>query len=260
VAWLMLRRSPMRRMVSWIGGLVLLGSGTVIAYEVIYRAHALAMLVLFGLHFGLLFAMLARTAYAFFNEKHEGSFETLISTPLANEDIFKGFARFLHLRYLRLLAVITLYDIVLAALLARGVSSQLAPFPLAMAIILWVSFAGVRWLGVYRALMLKTPIFAVFATFIRLSLFPLILSVLFLFAPRTDYLKVCVFWVGATGFLALFFGSDARRVLMERGRELLLRPVTDKPPHIESEWSFINWEGIQYVPSEPVLAQAGGSS
>jgi hypothetical protein len=45
----------------------------------------------------------------------------------------------------------------------------------------------------------------------------------------------------STGFLTLFFANDARRIVLERGRELLLRPSSEKPPTIETEWSFINW-------------------
>lgn len=257
ITWLMLRRWPARGFSHWVGGLSLLVAGAVAAYELATGAGLVGMLVLVLVHFGILFGMLAHTAYAFFNEKHEGSFEALISTPLVNEDLFEGFARFLRLRYVRLLAVITAYDVILALFLARSALPTVAPFPAAMAMILWISFSGIRWLGVYRSLMMKMPLLAVLATFVRLSLGPLIFSVLFLFAPRTDYFKVCVFWVGATGFLALFFGSEARRVLLERGRELLLRPATDKAPHIESEWSFINWDGVRYVPPEPVLAGAG---
>jgi hypothetical protein len=256
IAWLMLRRWPARGFIHWVATLSLVVAGVLAAYEVAAGGYLVALIVLVLVHFAILFAMLAHTAYAFFNEKHEGSFEALISTPLVNEDLFSGFARFLRLRYLRLLAAVTVYDAVLSLTLARGASRQLAPFPAAMALIVWISFFGIRWLGVYRSLMMKFPLLAVTATFVRLSLGPLIFSVLFLFAPRTDFFKVCVFWVGATGFLAVFFGSEARRILLERGRELLLRPASDKAPHIESQWSFINWDGVQYVSPDAVLTAA----
>jgi len=42
--------------------------------------------------------------------------------------------------------------------------------------------------------------------------------------------------------LAFFFESDAKSALTEHGRELLLRPYSEKPPHIENSWSFIDWE------------------
>jgi hypothetical protein len=200
--------------------------------------------MLLAWHISILFGILARTAYAFFNEQHDGSFELFVSTPLVNEDIFTGFARFLHTRYRYLLIALTVYDCTLSAMLISGRWPRLAAFPVAMALFMWISFAAIRWLGVYRALMMNTPLLSVFTTFARLALFPMILSILFVFAPRTDYFKVCVFWVGSTAFLAAFFGFDARRVLIERGRELLLRPASEKPPHIESEWSFINWEKI----------------
>jgi hypothetical protein len=245
VAWMMLRRSQARTRVrpfallgalavaAWLASRFALGSNPVIL-----------LWALFACHLAVLFGILARIAYAFFNEQHDGSFELFVSTPLVNEDIFAGFAGFLQTRYRALLIALTIYDCVLSALLASARLPRLAPFPITMAVIVWIVFAAVRWLGVYRALMMNTPLLSVFATFARLALFPMILAFLFLFAPRTDYFKVCVFWIGSTAFLGAFFGSDARRVLIERGRELLLRPASEKPAHIESEWSFINWQAI----------------
>ena len=55
-------------------------------------------------------------------------------------------------------------------------------------------------------------------------------------------MKVVLFWILSTGFTSVFFASDAKSALFRHGRELLLRPVAEKPPHIENEWSFINWD------------------
>jgi hypothetical protein len=40
----------------------------------------------------------------------------------------------------------------------------------------------------------------------------------------------------------MFFSADAKAALATHGRTLLLRPYTEKAPHIENEWSFIDWE------------------
>jgi hypothetical protein len=87
-----------------------------------------------------------------------------MSAPLTNDDIFLGFARFLNLHSVRLLVLLTGYDIFLTGFLWLKALPQLAPFPLTMAVVLWISFYGVRWLGVYRALMVKTPLFSTLAT------------------------------------------------------------------------------------------------
>jgi hypothetical protein len=250
VAWMMLRRGQTRTRVRAIGfccgGIV----AAWLAAQIARGSNPTTVLcMLLACHMAVLFGILSRTAYAFFNEQRDGSFELFICTPLVNEDIFRGFARFLLARYRPVLIALTVYDCVLCAMLASGRWPRLSSFPIAMALIVWITFGAIRWLGVYRALMMNKPLFSAFATFTRVALFPLILSIFFLFAPRTNYLKVCVFWVGATGFLAAFFAADARRVLIERGRELLLRPASEKPPHIESEWSFINWENPETEPT-----------
>jgi hypothetical protein len=103
--------------------------------------------------------------------------------------------------------------------------------------------------------MMNHPSLAMLATYARLSLVPVVLSLLFLSVPKTDFMKVAAFYVISSGFLAMFFSMDAKTALNEHGRMLLLRPATESPPHIESEWSFIDWEGegvVKVAKREPV--------
>jgi hypothetical protein len=137
---------------------------------------------------------------------------------------------------------IVVIDVLYAGLLAIAGAGPIAVLPLGMAVAQCIVLAGVGWLGVYRSLMMNHPSLATLATFARLSLVPVVLSLLFLSVPGTDFVKVTAFYVISSGFLAMFFSMDAKTALAGHGRTLLLRPATEKPPHIESEWSFIDWE------------------
>ena len=90
--------------------------------------------------------------------------------------------------------------------------------------------------------MMKHPSLAMLATFARLSFVPMLFGLLFLNMPRTDPGKVAMFYAISSLMLAFFFASDAKSALTEHGRTLLLRPYSEKPPHIENSWSFIDWD------------------
>ena len=52
---------------------------------------------------------------------------------------------------------------------------------------------------------------------------------------------------------------DAKQALIKHGRTLLLRPENEKAPHIENEWTFIDWQADENtdsgrIPSE-ILAK-----
>lgn len=114
-------------------------------------------------------------------------------------------------------------------------------WPIALGMVLWITLAGLGWLGVYRSLMMNHPSLAMMATFTRLSLVPILFSILFLMVPQTNSMKVAAFYILSSAVLAMFFSVGAKSALAVHGRTLLLRPQTEKPPHIEGEWSFIDW-------------------
>jgi ABC-type transport system involved in cytochrome c biogenesis permease component len=243
ITWLMLRR----RDAGWKGRwAAILGLSATFAWLLKRRfmGSNSTIEILFFVHIACLVVVFARTAYGFYTDRHDGSLELLLGTPLSNQEIFAGFSRFLFEQSALLLCLVSLVDLLLGALLWAGGVRGRAAFPIAFSLGLWFTFLGARWLGVYRSLMTNHPFLSVLGTFGRLLFVPIVLSLLFLAAPRTNLIKVASFWVLACGFLALCFGVNARRVLLERGRELLLRPHDEKPPHIESEWSFIDWSEV----------------
>jgi ABC-type transport system involved in cytochrome c biogenesis permease component len=263
VTWMMLRRRQLGLAMRYGLAVTLILAGILIGSWLAVPARRIAGLIaLFLLHMGCLLSLLAGTAYSFYNDRQEGTLELLLGTPLSNEQIIEGFAHFLRKQSAIFLGLLSIVDCLLSVVLWTKNEHELAVFPIAMAATVWISFYGVQWVGIYRSLMMNHPSISMIATFSRLCFFPLVTSALFLWAPRTNYLKVAVYWIVSSGFLALLFGNDARRVLIERGRTLLLRPYSEKPPHIESDWSFINWDEVlqENTPEFPALREISSRS
>src|SRR5688572_6525942 len=243
VAWMMLRRQAGSG-VRWTIGFVFL-AGTLLAGIPLAGTTAGATQVLWGLfalHLGYQFILIARTAYSFYGDKQNGSLELMLGSRLKNEEIFDGFNRYLIRKSAPFVCFLTAIDMAYAGIMKLALGGKLAALPLALAFGTWITLLGLGWLGVYRSLMMKHPSLAMLATFARLSFVPMLFGLLFLNLPRTDPEKVAVFYLFSTLMLAFFFGSDAKSALTEHGRELLLRPYSEKPPHIENSWSFIDWE------------------
>jgi hypothetical protein len=245
IAWLMLHRHRFKGPGLWLGAAALLLIYISLAPQFGAAANRPRnLLILFLVHLGYQVVVLTRTAYSFYSDRRDGSLELLLGTRLSTAELISGFKRYLYAQSGVTLLFFTVLDLFYAASLAAAGATALVPFPLGMAATLWAAFFGIASLGIYRSLMMNHPSLSMLATFVRLSSFPLVLTALFLWVPQTDFVKVVAFWIIASLFLAAFFGSDARRSLEQHGRTLLLRPHDEKPPHIENEWSFINWDEI----------------
>jgi hypothetical protein len=213
-------------------------------------ANRISLWGLFLFHFAFQVILMTRAAYAFYGDRQNGSLELLLGSPLSNEEIFEGFNLFLLRQSVPMLIVISALDGLYALRMWINGLPGMAAMGLAHALTLWMALFGLGWLGVYRSLMMNHPSLAMLATYARLSLVPVLLSLIFMEAPNGDLRKVAVFYVMAAGFLAAFFSMDARTALGIHGRTLLLRPYSEKPPEIESQWSFIDWEEARSAPTE----------
>ena len=243
VAWMMLRRQPFNGALRILGFTLFALVALISAPIATTAAGARQMLwLLFAIHLIYQFVLIARTAYSFYIDRQNGALELLLGTRLDNEEIFAGFNRFLLRKSAPFITLLTVLDILFACVLGESVSGPLAALPIGLASGLWITLLGLGWLGVYRSLMMRHPSLAMLATFARLSFVPAIFSLLFLNIPRTDHVKVAIFYVVSSAFLAIFFSLDAKGALAIHGRTLLLRPYSEKPPHIENEWTFIDWE------------------
>ncbi|MGZ8939178.1 MAG: ABC transporter permease [Limisphaerales bacterium] len=243
VAWMMLRRQT-GSFTLRAAGFCVAGFAALLCTPVATTAPGAkqALWVLFAVHICYQFALIARTAYSFYTDRQNGGLELLLGSRLENEEIFAGFNRFLFWKSAPLVSFLTAVDAVYAGVIWTSLETPMAVLPLGLAIGIWITLFGLGWLGVYRSLMMKHPSLAMLATFSRLSFVPVVLSLLFLLVPQSDPMKVAVFYVFTSGFLAVFFSVDAKAALAEHGRTLLLRPYSEKPPHIENVWSFIDWE------------------
>jgi ABC-type transport system involved in multi-copper enzyme maturation permease subunit len=251
VAWMMLRRRNPHRAWTWLAAGLCVAGLSLVAPSLTTIANAgLYLWLLFAFHLGYQAVLLTRTAYAFYTDQHNGALELILGSPLSNQEIFEGFNRFLLRRSAPLLTIITMADVFYALLMWLNGHGPLAALAIALALTLWITVFGLGWLGVYRSLMMNHPSLAMLATYARLSFVPVVLSLIFLNAPRSDLVKVAVFYVLSAGFLALFFSMDAKSALHQYGRTLLLRPHSEKPPHIENEWSFIDWEESHEEPGD----------
>lgn len=242
VTWMMSRRQRGNRSARAWGFLAIGVAGLVCASSAAKSGGeipALAKLVL--IHLGYAFLLIARTSYSFYADRQTGALELMLGSRLKNEEIFEGINRFVFARCAPAMALLTVIDIFCAAALWRSAGSGWAVWPIALGVVLWITLAGLGWLGVYRSLMMKNPSMAMMATFTRLSLVPILFSILFLMVPQTNSMKVAAFYILSSAVLAMFFSIDAKNALVVHGRTLLLRPQTEKPPHIEGEWSFIDW-------------------
>jgi hypothetical protein len=255
VNWVLLRRRARDRRVAWVALAIPAVVSILLTPWMSLHAYWLVnLLLLLAAHLAWQAVILARTAYSFYMDRQDGSLELLLGTRLSVPEVFTGFRRFLFNQTKHVLILLTALDMIYAVAVWSVGAVGLTAFPLAMAANLWITVLGLGSTGVYRSLMSNHPAFAMLGAFARLSFFPLLISVLFLFVPQTNPVQVAIFWVMATGFTALFFGVDASDALKKHGRELLLRPFGEAPPHIENEWSFIDWSDLS--DPRPVLASA----
>ncbi len=256
IVWLMLRRRETSKRLDLIA---------MTAFALIFallttwtfdpKRKYLFLALLFAPHLGYQLLALARTAYSFYLDRQDGSLELLLGTRISVEEVFGGFYSYLLRHSGRVLWLLTAIDLVSCASFIVARDMAFAALPFAMGATLWSTVVGLGWLGVYRSLMTNHPLHAMTATFFRLSFFPLLVTGIFLLSPRADLAQIMVFWIISTAFIALFFAMDARSALLKHGRSLLMRPYSEKPPHIESELSFINWDDAAPSPSPSPVVQ-----
>ena len=263
VAWLMAPRIRITPLPWVAGGMIVLTAAIVLIAGNNSARWLFAALVMIFVCFQA--ALVVRSVYAFYQDRQDGSLELLLGTRITMEELLEGFHEAMVQRARPLLLLLTVCCGGVAVLLLREGNLEAALIPGAMAITLWISFISFAWVGLFRSLMSNHPVFAMAQTFVRLILPPLGVVVFVLLSSRPSMVMVLGAWVVATFFLGTFFASDAKKALQKYGRELLLRPHSDRPPEIESEWSFINWDEdhithpVRRGEPEWRLAEANGS-
>jgi hypothetical protein len=242
LAWLWASRLVRPRTRLFIGALFLALMLIGVAVFRVFPFFEAALALLFALQLGYQLVTLTRVAYAFQQDRQEGALELLLGTPLEIEHVFNAFRTALLHSSRPALLTLTALNLTAAAILFFVRPPAYALLPLAMTAALWITFLCSGWVTLFHSLMSDYPVRAILSGFVKVTIVPGALAAFFLLAPKPDIPKILVLWVFATLFVGAFFSLDARAALLKHGRELLLRPFAEKPPHIENEWSCMNWE------------------
>lgn len=195
-----------------------------------------------GGHLLLKVVLLTKSAHQLFTDRQDGNLELLLATPLGTEEIFAGFQSALRRQFALPLVMIILLDAGTAVffIYLRWNAGFVAA---ACGALLWFEFVGIIWTGVWRILMGNHAALGIVSSALRAILIPAAVGafalVVFHSSPPMDK---AFMWVIANVATLLWLFIHARSALLKHGRTLLLRPYGEAPPHIESDWSAMNWE------------------
>lgn len=242
LAWLWASRLLRRRARLFIAALLLALMLIGVAVFRVFPVFEAALALLLAVQLGYQLVTLTRVAYAFQQDRQEGALELILGTPLEIEHVFNAFRTALLHSSRPALLTLTAVNLAAAAVLFFVRPPAYALLPLAMTAALWITFLCSGWVTLFHSLMSDYPVRAILSGFFKVTIVPCALAAFFLLAPKPDVPKILVLWVFATLFAGAFFSLDARAALLKHGRELLLRPFKEKPPHIENEWSCMNWD------------------
>jgi hypothetical protein len=99
------------------------------------------------------------------------------------------------------------------------------------------------WVGLWQGLVSRHPALATLATVGRIIALPWILfgaaAVVFVQSTPTE---LAFLWLIIGRIAAAICLSHAKNGLLQHFRLVALRPFGGKSPHIESQWSAMNWE------------------
>jgi hypothetical protein len=181
--------------------------------------------------------------HAFTPDRQSGALESLLGTKVDVPEItagtFSGFRR--HGR--AALWILGIQGVLLTLRLLLHGSGMSALVVLALtAAIPWDAYCLV-WVGLFQGLVARSPAVAFLTTLFRMVLLPwfwfLMATQLFWQSSR---LELVVLWLLIVAVNQLIFMANAKASLLRHFRVLALKPFAEKKPHIESEWSAMNWE------------------
>lgn len=246
IAWLAKRRQSSARLV-WAMPVLVVG---LIASRAINpfgnTPSQIGFLFWFAMHLIFLFWLASDAAHAFAGDRRSGALELLLGTPLHVREIASGMFEAFRTRFLLPALVVCLLDLFSAVrLLALGEAA--AAFAIAAgAAMFLLSCYSACWIGLWRGLISLQSAIATLGTVGRVLIVPWFFSgmVAGLF-PKSSPAELMLVWSLFSVFSNLIFVRGARRNLEEHFRVMALRPYGEKPPHIESEWSAMNWEEAQ---------------
>lgn len=245
IAWLAERRRNQARLI-WI--LPLAAAALWIGREVNplgNTGNQISFVVWFVIHLIFQFWLAGDAAHAFASDRRSGALELLLGTPLQVREIAAGIEQTFKRRFLWPTLALSLVDALLAfRLLASG--QGVAALMIGGGTAMFLFYCGcVCRVGLWRGLVSMHSAIATLGTVWRILFLPWVLAgmVGILFA-QSDAAELTIAWSILTVVNNLVFVRGAKQNLEEHFRVMALRPYGEKPPHLESEWSAIDWESI----------------
>ena len=243
IAWLAGRRRA-NALLIWI--LPAAAAGVLAGYDLNPLGNTrsrIGFLLWFALHLIFKVWLAGDAAHAFATDRRSGALELLLGTSLRIGEIAGGMLQAFRRRFLWPALAFFFLDVDLGLrFIVSGDGVAALMIGLGAALFLFDCYC-VCWVGLWRGLVSLHSAVATGGSVWRTLLLPWLMggmvAVLF---PRSSPLELTIVWAVLNAVNGGVFLRGAKRYLHEHFRVMALRPYGEKAPHIESEWSPINWD------------------
>jgi hypothetical protein len=198
---------------------------------------------LFLIHALFTLWLTADAAHTFAADRRSGALELLLGTSLSVREIATGAMSAFRRRFLAPAFVLVLAD-VLCALRSFSTGGASGAFWLcALALMFLIDAYCLIWVALWRGLLDRNSALATLSTAGRLLILPwMVFAGAVIIFSQSSHAELAILRLAVCGVQDIIFLSHAKNGLLEHFRVLALRPFGAKAPHIESQWSAMNWE------------------
>ena len=191
-----------------------------------------------SLHALLKFWIAWEAGRRFCEDRHNGTLESLLSTPLSVADLLRGQIKIIYHQFLGPVRAVLILDFILmswlgsSSMFGASIAGMIASFALMMAMLVADAWA-LTWQGLWLGLKAKNGWTAAFGALARIILLPMCIFIVFA-ALRVSALgrtSGVVLWALIGGITSLLFGMSARSDLHTRFRQVVSdAPATESAP------------------------------
>ena len=207
------------------------------------RQSQMSFLALVAVHALFKIWLTADATHAFAGDRRSGALELLLGTPLSVRELVTGMLSAFRQRFQGPQVVLISVDLLLAARLLFAGNGIGALWTGVMVLMFLADAYCLGWVGLWRGLVDRNAALATLSAAGRVLIVPWILfgAGAGIFSQSTQT-ELALLWLVVCGMANLICLSHAKNGLVEHFRVLALRPFGAKAPHIESQWSAMNWE------------------
>jgi len=196
-----------------------------------------------GTKFAFLFSFASRGVRTLWQERRDGTLETLLATPLTPLEIAQGCSRGLPRVLFSSLVICAAADVSAVAFFSWRADLDSMGVVVFSAVSFWCAFHGLAWGSVWAGVTYERIFAGLLAALFCALGAPVLIAVwvgVGLFGGR-----------GIGGWVVLFLASvvvnrvwisSVRHQASKHGMAVMLRPWRQSAPVIESEWSPIDWQ------------------